>query len=67
MDTKNFHVEVNEQDPEQLIVDLKGLGTLYVLVNEDGLSLDVYPLHVVDEPILANYCLVEDFYEQEAE
>jgi len=48
-------------DDGQIAIDIEGRGTVYITDNQDGVSIDIYPLWAAEEPILASYLLSEDF------
>ena len=43
-----FSIEV---DGDRCWVDVPGYGTVAIVKMEDRLSVDVFPFHVVDEPV----------------
>lgn len=59
-----FTVDELNSNKEDLIVDILGKGTVIIKSNGDGVSVDIYPMHVVDEPIFTGYVLNEDFEEE---
>lgn len=61
-----FHVDKNNNDEEHFFVDIAGKGSVVIISNETGVSVDLYPLHVVDAPLASMYLLNDDFYEEES-
>ena len=59
-----FRVDNDNNDDEHFYVDIAGKGTVVIVSNMDGVSVDIFPFHVVDEPIFTGYVLNEDFNEE---
>lgn len=60
-----FYVDVDNNDEEHFFVDIEGRGTVMIVANQDGVSVDILPLHVVDEAIASMYVLNEDFIKEQ--
>lgn len=60
-----FRVDEDNNDDEHFYVDIAGKGSVVIISNKDGVSVDIYPLNVVDAPIFSGYVLNEDFFEEE--
>ena len=52
-------VDPNGADDGDLVVDC-GMGSVILKVNEDGMSVDIYPLHIVDEPVASVWASAAD-------
>lgn len=59
-----FFIDEDNSIDDDLVIDIAGKGTVIIKSNSDGVSVDIYPLHVVDEPIFTGYVLNEDFNEE---
>lgn len=60
-----FYVDKDNNDDEHFYVDIAGKGTVCIISNQDGVSVDIFPLHVADEPLASMYVLNDDFTEEE--
>jgi len=47
----NFNVDTANNDDETFYVDVEGIGTVIIKVEDKGISTYIYPLHVVDKEI----------------
>ena len=65
MTINDFYIDEDNSMNEDLFVDIAGKGTVVIKSNSDGVSVDIYPFHVVDEPIFTGYVLNSDFNEEE--
>jgi hypothetical protein len=63
--SSQFRVDEDNNDDEHFYVDIAGRGTVVIVSNRDGVSVDVYPLHVVDEPLATFWLTDDDFQEEE--
>lgn len=61
---KQFQIDADNSDEENLYVDIEGKGTVAIKSNQDGVSIDVYPFHVVEEPISTLWLTNDDFMEE---
>jgi hypothetical protein len=59
--SSQFTVDTDNSNDEDFIVDIAGKGSVIIKSNQDGVSVDIYPMHVVDEPIFTGYVLNNDF------
>ena len=62
-----FRIDNDNNDEEHFYVDIAGKGTVCIISNADGVSVDIFPFYVVDEPIFSGYVLNSDFEEDENE
>lgn len=60
-----FDVDEANNDEEHFYVDILGRGTVAIIANDDGVSVDIYPLHATEHPVASMYVLNEDLYEGE--
>ena len=56
-----FRIDEDNSIDDHLYVDIAGKGTVCIISNEDGVSVDIYQFHIADEPIFSGYVLNEDF------
>ena len=49
-----------EQNDDSVTVDIPGMGSVVINHNDDGISVDIYPLWVADEPAASCYALMSD-------
>jgi len=59
MNLNGFHIDIDSSDAECLPIDVDGF-TVIVKRETEGIVVDVYPLHVVDEPITSTYTFRSD-------
>ena len=61
-----FHIDEDNADRRMLPVDVEGLGTVYITVDDDKgeLSVALFPLHVVDEPLASCKASYDDFFNE---
>lgn len=62
-----FRVDEDNNDDEHFYVDVLGKGTVMIIANQDGVSVDIFPFQVVDKPLASMYVLNEDFEEEEGD
>ena len=55
-----FSLDLACSDHDALHVDVEGLGTVVVKVNEDGVGVDVYPHHTLEKPVASCWVPVAD-------
>ena len=52
MQIANFVIDTNNSEEDQLYVEVQGIGTVAIAVNDlVGLQVSVFPYHVVDAPL----------------
>jgi hypothetical protein len=51
-----FHIDADASDEEYLFVDVGGF-TVVIKREAEGIVVDLYPLHVADEPIASTWAL----------
>lgn len=56
-----FSLDLACSDYDALHVDVEGLGTVVLKVNEDGVGVDVYPHHTLEEPVASCWVPTADF------
>jgi hypothetical protein len=49
-----FHVDQDGSDEKHLYVDVDGF-TVIIIRTDEGVVVDIYPLHIVDEPVASTY------------
>ena len=54
MKLHQFHIDQDGSDDGHLYVDVDGF-TVVIIRTDEGLVVDIYPLHVVDEPLASTY------------
>jgi hypothetical protein len=54
MNLNGFFVDTGASDEEYLFIDVDGF-TVAIKREAEGLVVDLYPLHVVDEPVASTY------------
>ena len=57
-DTTEFH-------GQYIHVDVLGRGTVVIKAEDDGIVVDIYPFHVVDEPVATTWAHMNDLIEPE--
>ena len=62
-----FTVDKNASDDKYLYVDVSGRGTVVIKAEDEGIAVDVYPFHVVDEPVATTWAHMIDLMKQEEE
>ena len=55
-----FKIDATNSDEEYLYVDVEGLGTVIVKAQEEGIVVDIYPFHVVDEAVASTWAHIND-------
>lgn len=58
--TKTFDIDVNSSDEQYLYVDVAGRGTVVIKAEDEGIVIDIYPFHVVDEPVASTWVDMSD-------
>lgn len=58
-----FYVDKDNNDDEHFFLDVAGKGTVMIVSNDTGVSVDIFPAQVADKPIASMYVLNEDFNE----
>ena len=58
--TNTFKIDATNSDEEYLYVDVKGLGTVAVKAQEEGIVVDIYPFHVADEAVASTWAHIND-------
>lgn len=64
---RHFRVDAVNNDEEHFFVDIAGKGSVMIVSNEDGVSVHIFPFHIVDKPISSMYVLNSDFEEESDE
>jgi hypothetical protein len=65
MPEEMFTIDKNASDEQYLYVDVSGRGTVIIKAEDEGIVVDVYPFHVVDEPVATCWVHMNDLVEQE--
>lgn len=53
------------QGEDYLFIDVKGRGTVIITAEDNGISVDIYPLHVTDGPIASTYVDMNDLVKEQ--
>lgn len=48
---QTFKIDKDNSDEEYLYVDVFGKGTVVIKREDEGIVVDIFPFHVVDEPV----------------
>ena len=62
---KTFFVDEFNSDDEYLYVDVAGVGTVIIKKDIEGIAVDIYPLHVADEPVASTWALYSELTKEE--
>ena len=62
-DTEKFTVRVEPESPQYLWVDVFGRGTVFIKAEDEGIVVDIFPFHVVDEPVASTWAHMSDLVE----
>lgn len=62
---KMFRIDKDNSDDEYLYVDVLGRGTVVIKAEEEGIVVDIYPFHVVDEPVASTWAHMNDLMDEE--
>jgi hypothetical protein len=60
MTLNGFFIDTDASDEEYLYIDVDGF-TVAIKRETEGIVVDLYPLHVVDEPIASTYAFHSEF------
>lgn len=63
----SFHIDEDNSDNEYLYVDVAGKGTVVIKREDEGIVVDIYPFHVVDEPVATMWVHDNDLAKEEDE
>jgi hypothetical protein len=55
-----FNIDEASSDDQYLYVDVAGKGTVVIKNENEGILVDIFPLHVVDEPITSTYAFTHE-------
>lgn len=61
----NFNIDHDNSDEEYLYVDVQGKGTVVIKREDEGIVVDIFPFHVVDEPVATMWVHDNDLMEEE--
>ena len=61
---KNFYIDKDNSDDEYLYVDVRGKGTVVIKKEDEGIVVDIFPFHVVDEPVATMWVHDSDLMEE---
>ncbi len=59
-----FIVDEVNSDDKTFYVDVDGLGTVQIIATEDGIQSNIFPVHVVDEPIASAFAPINKLMEE---
>ena len=60
----SFRIDEDNSDKEYLYVDVQGKGTVVIKREDEGIVVDIYPFHVVDEPVATMWVHDNDLMEE---
>lgn len=61
-----FHVQ-EDTTGQYLYVDVAGRGTVCIKAEDEGIVVDIFPLHVADEAIASTFAHINDLVEEPKE
>lgn len=61
---KTFFIDEVNSDDEYLYVDVFGKGTVVIKRESEGIVVDIFPFHVVDEPVASTWVHDNDLTEE---
>jgi len=67
MSEEMFTIDKTNSDEQYLYVDVSGRGTVVIKAEDEGIVVDVYPFHVVDEPVATTWAHMSDLMAPEDE
>jgi hypothetical protein len=53
--SKTFKIDKTNSDEKYLYVDVADKGTVVIKKTDEGIVVDIYPSHMVDEPVASTY------------
>jgi len=60
-----FNVDEANNDNETFYVDIEGMGTVQIKATDCGITTNIFPLHVVDEPLASTFVAISALIENE--
>jgi hypothetical protein len=60
---KMFKIDDANCDDQYLWVDVFGRGTVCIKAEDEGIVVDIFPFHVVDEPVASTWAHMSDLAE----
>ena len=66
MNINQFYIDEDNSYDEYLFVD-SPMGTVVIKSDEEGIVVDIFPLHVVDEPVVSTWATAEELTNLEIE
>lgn len=64
LDTKIFTVDEANSDDEYLWVDVFGMGTVMIKAEDEGIVVDIFPFHIVDNPVASTWATMDMLVEK---
>jgi hypothetical protein len=61
----SFKIDDANSDEQYLFVDVVGFGTVQIKREEEGIVVDIFPFHVVDEPVASTWAHISDLIDEE--
>jgi hypothetical protein len=55
-----FTIDDTNSDDDHLYIDIFGTGTIVIHTADEGICVDVFPLHVVEEPVTSTWALYDE-------
>lgn len=60
-------IDYVNSDEQHMYIDMIGIGTIIVKKSDGGIEVLLYPLHVVDEPLLDELFSYEELFRSDLE
>lgn len=64
MKINGFYIDEDNSDSEYLYVDVFGKGTVVIKRESEGIVVDIFPFHVVDQPVASTWAHDNDLTEE---
>lgn len=61
-----FHIDEANADDRYLYVDVEGYGTVAIKREDAGIVVDIFPLHVADEPVASTWAALTELMGEES-
>lgn len=50
-----FRIDKARSDEEYLFVDVEGIATICIKCDDEGIAVDIYPLHAAGDPVASTW------------
>tara|TARA_R100001082_G_scaffold90582_1_gene57130 strand:- start:397 stop:579 length:183 start_codon:yes stop_codon:yes gene_type:complete len=57
---KRFIVDESASDDNNLYVDITGVGTVAIALNDEGVVIDLFSLHVTDHSVASTWATYDE-------